>query len=186
MISEAKHAANIANAQLSSGPRTPAGKTASSRNAVTHGLTAQNILPRTEEEKIEFAAIRDQAYTEYEPCGLTETLLVDRIVHAQCCLSRVTRLLSELETGTLDDVLDPEYAKPIARLNRYYTMHERSLYRAIRALKAEQTNRALRDKALGIARPIPVLADFSKLTRKQPARPAPAHQVQPNTQAPPR
>ncbi len=186
MISEAKQAANVANAQHSSGPRTPGGKAASSQNAVTHGLTAQNILPRTDEEKIEFAAIRGQAYAEYEPCGLTETLLVDRVVHAQCCLSRVTRLLSELETGTLDDVLDPEYAKPIARLNRYYAMHERSLYRALRALKAEQTNRALRDKALALPRPIPVLADFSKLNRKSSSHPAPARQVPPTPPAPPR
>ncbi len=168
MISEAKHAANIANAQHSSGPRTEAGKAISSQNAVTHGLTAQNIVPRTDDEKIEFAAIRKQAYTEYAPAGITENLLVDRIIHAQCCLVRVTRLLSELETGTLDDVLDPEYAKPIARLNRYYAMHERSLYRALRTLKAEQTNRALREKALGQPSPIPVLADFSKLNKKQP------------------
>ncbi len=185
MITEAKQAANIANAQHSSGPRTPAGKAVSSQNAVTHGLTAQNILPRTEEEKIEFAAIHNQAYAEYQPYGLTENLLVDRIVHAQCCLSRVTRLLSELETGTLDDVLDPEYAKPIARLNRYYAMHERSLYRALRALKTEQTNRALKEKAQGLSRPAPVLADFSKLNHKPPSRPAPTRQVSPGTPAPP-
>ncbi len=185
MTSEAKHQANIANAQLSTGPVTAAGKAASSQNAVTHGLTAKNILPRTDGEKIEFRTIHESAYAEYKPAGLTETLLVDRIVHARCSLVRVTSLLGELETGTLDDVLDPEYAKPIARLNRYYAMHERSLYRALRELKAEQTNRALREKALAIARPVPVLADFVKLNRQQPSRPGP-RPVPPHTQAPPR
>ncbi len=186
MISEAKHAANIANAQHSSGPRTEAGKVVSSQNAVTHGLTAQNIVPRTEDEKFEFGAIHKQAYDEYKPVGITETLLVDRIIHARCSRVRVTRLLGELETGTLDDVLDPEYAKPIARLNRYYAMHERSEHRALRELKAEQTNRALREQALAQARPIPVLADFSKLNRKHRSHPAPARHVPVTTPASPR
>ncbi len=185
-VSDARHAANIANAQNSTGPRSDAGKAASSRNAVTHGLTAQNIIPRTEDEKVEFDAIRRQTAEEIQPIGLTETLLADRIVHARCSLVRVTRLLGELETGSLDDVLDPEYAKPIARLNRYYTMHERSLYRALRELKAEQTNRALREKALNLSRPIPALADFSKLNRKSSFHPAPTRQAPPSTPAPPR
>ncbi len=185
MTSEARHQANIANAQHSTGPVTAAGKAASSQNAVTHGLTAQNIIPRTDDEKLEFQAIRDQAYSEFQPLGHTETLLTDRIIHARCSLVRVTRLLGELETGTLDDVLDPEYAKPIARLNRYYAMHERSEHRALRALKTEQTNRALKEKALAIARPIPVLADFSKLNRKYRSHPAPTPRVQPSTPAPP-
>ncbi len=186
VISEEKLAANRANAQHSTGPVTDAGKAVSSRNAVTHGLTAKNIIPRTDAEKMEFRTIYESAYAEYKPAGLTETLLVDRIVHARCSLIRVTRLLGELETGTLDDVLNPEHANAIARLNRYYTMHERSLYRALRELKAEQTNRTLRDQAQGVARPIPVLADFSKLNRKQPSNPMATHPVRPTVQAPPR
>ncbi len=169
-VSDAKHAANIENAQHSTGPRSEAGKAASSRNAVTHGLTAKNIVPRTDAEKSEFRTIHESSYTEYKPTGLTETLLVDRIVHARCSLVRVTRLLGELETGSLDDVLDPEYANPIARLNRYYTMHERSLYRALRALKAEQTNRGLRQAALGLSTAIPPLADAAKILNTQKSR----------------
>ncbi len=164
-VSDAKHTANIANAQHSTGPRSEAGKAASSRNAVTHGLTAQNIIPRTDAEKAEFRTIHESSYTEYKPSGRTETLLVDRIVHARCSLVRVTRLLGELETGTLDDVLDPEHAKPIARLNRYYTMHERSLYRALQTLKAEQTNRGIRQALLGQSTTFPPLADVAKIRK---------------------
>ncbi len=163
--SDARHAANIANAQHSTGPRSDAGKAASSRNAVTHGLTAQNIVPRTEEEKIEFAGIRRQTAEEIQAVGLTETLLADRVVHARCCLVRVTRLLGELENGSLDDVLDPEYDKPIARLNRYYNMHERSLYRALQTLKAEQTNRGIREAVLGLSTAFPPLADAAKILK---------------------
>ncbi len=173
MTSEAKHQANIANAQLSTGPATAAGKAASSQNAVTHGLTAKNIVPRTDDEKLEFAAIRTETCAELQPLGHTETLLVDRIVHARCCLVRVTRLLGELQTGTLDDVLDPEFAKPIARLNRYYAMHERSEHRALQTLKAEQTNRALQQVSQGLTTlaALPPLANFAKIAKAlKPAR----------------
>ncbi len=164
-VSDAKHAANIANSQHSTGPRSEAGKAVSSRNAVIHGLTAQSIIPRTEDEKVEFGAIQRQTSEEIQPVGLTETLLADRVVHARCCLIRVTRLLGELETGSLDDILDPEYAKPIARLNRYYAMHERSLYRALQTLKAEQTNRGIREAMLGLSGAFPPLADAAKILK---------------------
>lgn len=181
-----KHAANIANAQHSSGPRTPEGKAVSARNAVTHGLTAQNLVARTEDEKLEFALIREQAWAECRPVGHTEVLLVDRLVHARCSLVRVTRLLGELETGTTDDVLDPEYAKPLARLNRYYAMHERSEARALRALKLEQTNRALRDRLLNATSPdpLPPLADVAKVFRLR--RPAPTPPAAPQAAVNPR
>ncbi len=144
-----------------------AGETIVISNAVTHGLTAGNIVARTGDEKSEFEAIRDSAYAECKPVGTTEVLLVDRIVYSRCSLVRVTRLLGELETGSLDDVLDPEYARPIARLNRYYAMHERSLYRALRTLRAEQTNRGLREASLGLANPaaLPPLADAAKILK---------------------
>jgi hypothetical protein len=43
-ISAAKHAANIANSKCSTGPTTPAGKAASSVNAVTHGMTCKTQI----------------------------------------------------------------------------------------------------------------------------------------------
>ncbi len=167
MASEDRIAANRSNAQHSTGPITPEGKAAVAHNAVTHGLTARNIVPRTDDEKIEFEAIRQEALAAYLPVGHTEILLVDRIVHARCSLHRVTRLLGELETGTTDDVLDPEYDKPLARLNRYYVMHERSEHRALQTLKAEQTNRGLRQASLGLTTlsALPPVADIAKIQK---------------------
>ena len=43
-ISDRRLAANIANAQLSTGPRTSAGKSKSSLNAVKTGLTGRTVL----------------------------------------------------------------------------------------------------------------------------------------------
>ena len=44
MATEKQIAANRANAQLSTGPRTDAGKAASSSNAVSHGLTSRGFI----------------------------------------------------------------------------------------------------------------------------------------------
>ena len=50
MSSTAQAIANIENAQRSTGPRTEAGKAASSHNALKHGLTAQTVLLPGEDE----------------------------------------------------------------------------------------------------------------------------------------
>ncbi len=167
MVSEQQRNANMQNAQHSTGPRTDAGKSAVAQNAVTHGLTAQNIVPRTDDEKLQFAAIRTEACAECKPQGGTETLLVDRLIHARCSLLRATRILGEIETGTVEDATDPEKSKQIARLHRYVQMHERSQYRALQTLKGEQTNRALRQASLGLIglAGIPPLANFSKVAK---------------------
>src|SRR5690349_13340048 len=48
-ISEARLAANRANAQLSTGPATPAGKAASSQNSFKHGLYSKQIVIKGED-----------------------------------------------------------------------------------------------------------------------------------------
>ncbi len=190
MTSDEKRNTNAQNAQHSTGPRTPEGKAAVAQNAVTHGLTAQNIIPRTDEEKAQFAAIRTEAYAECRPQGTTETLLVDRLVHARSSLLRATHLLGELETGTIEDATDPEKSRQIARLHRYIQMHERSQYRALQTLKGEQTNRALRQASLGLIglAGIPPLANFSKVAKlfqqtRNTARPKTAEELFQNAAA---
>ena len=44
--------ANRKNSEKSSGPRTPSGKEASRRNAITHGLTSLSLLPDDLEEAV--------------------------------------------------------------------------------------------------------------------------------------
>jgi hypothetical protein len=67
-VSPAKLAANRANAQKSTGPRTEAGKSASRMNAVRHGLRAELcVLPGEDAE--EFAEFVDSAVRELRPAG---------------------------------------------------------------------------------------------------------------------
>jgi hypothetical protein len=50
MSTSAQAAANLANAQHSTGPITDAGKAASSQNALKHGLTAKTVMLSGEDE----------------------------------------------------------------------------------------------------------------------------------------
>src|SRR5438045_3231911 len=65
-ISDRKLAANRANAAKSTGPRTDAGKRASSLNAVAHGLTAHTaLLPG--EDAVELEALSREMFEAHRP-----------------------------------------------------------------------------------------------------------------------
>ena len=90
-------AANRANAKLSSGPRTPAGKRRASLNALTHGLTARTpVLPS--EDPAAYESHCQQFRDEYQPATPTETQLVRELADTAWRLNRVplieARLLS--------------------------------------------------------------------------------------------
>lgn len=91
MDSPARRAANRRNAQLSTGPRTDAGKAVSARNATKHGLLArQVVLP--DESATEFDSLRDRLMSDLAPRGELESVLAERIVLAAWRLRRVVRL----------------------------------------------------------------------------------------------
>ena len=66
MTSDRQIAANRANAQRSTGPRTPNGKTRAAQNALKHGLTATTpVLP--DEDPEAFAGLRQEVFEQYNP-----------------------------------------------------------------------------------------------------------------------
>ena len=90
MASEAQSAANRRNARNSTGPRTEAGKAASSRNAIRHGLaSAQLIL--FDERQDDFERFYDDLRTAHAPADAAEDGLVERIAMASWRLRRVWR-----------------------------------------------------------------------------------------------
>ncbi len=87
-LSEARLLANQANAQLSTGPRTPEGQAKSSLNAVKTGLTGRTVLlpsDNTAEYDRHVAAFND----EYQPVGLQECELVQSIADTFWRLRRI-------------------------------------------------------------------------------------------------
>jgi hypothetical protein len=90
-MSRKQQEANRRNAQLSTGPRTPDGKARSSLNALTHGLTAAQILIPSEsadEFESHAASFRDR----FAPVDSVESFLVDQMIVAAWRLRR-TRIL---------------------------------------------------------------------------------------------
>jgi hypothetical protein len=75
--------ANRANAQKSTGPKTPEGRAASRMNALKHGLLSQEVLvsgPHRHESEFELFALHDRFRDELQPMGPIEAMLVDQIV----------------------------------------------------------------------------------------------------------
>lgn len=157
--------ANRNNAQASTGPRTPEGKVASSRNAIAHGLTARNILLAGENPE-EFLRLRLSAFAELEPRGVLESELADQIVDTLWRVRRIPlferALIASLEEAARKDAFltdgiagigvskTPEQASDIkfgrvierflngnlsGRLSRYETNLQRRLSRLLKELQ---------------------------------------------------
>jgi hypothetical protein len=138
-----KIAANQANAQLSSGPKTPDGKKASSMNAVKHGLTARELVIRPE-DRTAFEELHSSCLAELQPHGILETEMFNSIVHAAWNLRRIRILEAALFDGTLDPLEDEQNEPKLARLTRYYKRFESTLLKCARELRTLQSNRAAR------------------------------------------
>lgn len=79
MASSKQIAANKANAKKSTGPKTEAGKSCSSMNALTHGLTAKTVLILGESGD-SFEALRAALEEEYQPLGAVKAELLGHLL----------------------------------------------------------------------------------------------------------
>ncbi|MGD0134780.1 MAG: hypothetical protein ABSE57_22245 [Bryobacteraceae bacterium] len=99
---ERRASINRENAQRSTGPRTAAGKQRSSRNALSHGLTAASpVLPT--EDRAAYQDHRLRFFDEYKPATPTESQLVQELIDTSWRLNRIPLL----EAGALARALPP-------------------------------------------------------------------------------
>jgi hypothetical protein len=111
----AKTLASRRNGARSRGPRTPAGKLRSSRNALRHGLRARRLVLLDDENPAEFRAFARALQAELAPEGRLQADLVNRIVIA---IWRARRA-DKLEAGLLGSYLEaagPDDPGPSAAL----------------------------------------------------------------------
>jgi hypothetical protein len=104
-VSERRIQANRKNALRSTGPKTERGKRAVSRNAIKHGLLAQEVVITAgdgEESLEEFHALVERLWEYYEPVGVVEEMLVQTIA---TCLWRKARVI-RAENGEIRKRLD--------------------------------------------------------------------------------
>ena len=154
---------NRANAANSTGPKTEAGKEASSRNATTHGLTSKRVvLPHESQE--EFDAQRAALHDQHKPVGDVEKELVDQIAQTWWRLQRAYRVeASFLEQSV--NCIENEYAarhegdaalaqmflrpietKQMQLMMRYVAAAERAWNKALSELRRLQTERRKSEK----------------------------------------
>jgi hypothetical protein len=118
---------NRANAQRSSGPHTPEGKLASSRNSLKHGLaSAQLIIPG--EDPAAFDALLSALVGEHRPANPTEEILVRQMAQSYWLTQRAIRFQNQCFAAAGVD------EKRLALFMRYQTTHERAFHRALNVL----------------------------------------------------
>jgi len=158
-VSPAKVAANQANAQLSTGPKTEEGKARSAQNALKHGLSSAQVFVLPEEKDL-FRQFRHDYMTELQPAGALEHELVAAVIHAAWNLRRVRTL----EAGL--DILDAQNEATLDRLARYAKRFESTLLRCTRELRTLQSNRAAVPYAEAtLETELPPLADPARVLR---------------------
>jgi hypothetical protein len=91
MSTPAQAAANLANAQQSTGPTTDAGKAASSQNALKHGLTAKTVLLPGEDEAAYLKMCEGMLAT-FGPATTPEKELIQLLSDTQWRLQRCGRI----------------------------------------------------------------------------------------------
>jgi hypothetical protein len=91
MSSPERVAANRRNAKKSTGPKSAEGKSASRWNALTHGLSASEVvLPH--EDPQEFTTERDAFFQEWKPPTTTRAVLVERLAVSAYRMRRCVRV----------------------------------------------------------------------------------------------
>ena len=144
MSSELRLRANRANAALSTGPKTAAGKAHSSRNSRRHGFLARQILVGTESPAA-FKELFDVSIAQWAPVNDVELGFIEEMTAATWRLRRAWAM----ETQMLETAMEPQPARSnLARLtaafgdlaagpalhllhryeSRLHVMHQRALH----------------------------------------------------------
>ena len=126
----------------STGPRTAEGKAASSRNAIKHGLTAQQAVIAGENQA-DFDALLHNIAADRKPEGELEIQTVGEIAACTWRLARARAKEAEL-LGSDEDLMVAGTAPGFDRLLRYMGSIERQMNRAIVRLRELQAERAKR------------------------------------------
>src|ERR1700722_185819 len=164
MPSELKSETARTNGAKSHGPTTAAGKEASSRNSLKHGMTARNTFILECERKEEFQEFLAEHITIHQPVTAPEKELVDQMAIARWRIRRFVTaetVLIECEMVRNRDKVQKEFAtldshvhiamairsladesRSLSLMSRYESRHQRTHDKAYTALRELQQSRA--------------------------------------------
>jgi hypothetical protein len=134
MSSEAQIAANRANAEHSTGPRTEEGRAASSKNHLVHGLAAKESLLLPTEDGAAYDKSLADFTAEWNPTTPAETALVISAVRFHWMADRAQRLQMESINDCLSLNALPADTNRFERMLRYQTQFDRAFHRALNTL----------------------------------------------------
>ncbi len=105
-VSPAKHAANVANAQRSTGPRSIAGKIAASQNSVSHGMTSKTIIFLEGESPESFRQDVDRLARQLGAVGDAEYAQVETVVYSRLRMLRAENADATAVNAVTDKIKD--------------------------------------------------------------------------------
>ncbi len=135
MATEKQIRANQANAKLSHGPVTEAGRIAAEINAFRHGLAVKTNLHfgMLHDEKQEvFDELLANLNQQLAPANETETILVRHMAQHEWLRARALRLQAECVGGGVDNLDSTKFAL----FMRYGTTHERAFHQSLNQLQS--------------------------------------------------
>ena len=138
MATQAQINANRANAEKSTGPKTPEGKAKVSGNAVKHGLGSKKLLVG-DNQRQEFETLRQDLLKQVQPEGTVEEILFKELLHAAWNLERVRHLEDQLFFHCADRLADPGFDQKLDMYTRFHARFERTFHRTLKELKSMQT-----------------------------------------------
>ena len=115
-LSQARLAANRANAQKSTGPRTSEGKARSAANACQHGFAGSNFAVARLEDPAEIDKFKADLVATYQPTNSQEMFAIESIAIAQQSMRRAARLESGIFTACLNEAFDRGTDKPLVTM----------------------------------------------------------------------
>jgi hypothetical protein len=161
MPSTAQLTANRANAQKSTGPRSPEGKAASRFNALKHGMEAASIVIPGEDPAA-YEAISDEYQGQFDPQSALEQFHVDTLIRSDWQKRRLQRTEAKLYRALLAEGPTPEdldvavlrdspTAKLLRKVFAQIASLDRAFFRALTDLRRIQRELKQAAKAYGNA-----------------------------------
>jgi len=145
-MSEAAIAANRANAQKSTGPRTAAGKLKSASNALQHGLYSLSNFEHFVHDNDITLEVVTNVMEQFQPITPAEHFLAHQLIHMQMRFLQMEFLYNRAMARDVKHILD----KPVHFLNqilRELNSLPARIQRTIKALHSEQVRREQLAKA---------------------------------------
>lgn len=148
MATQKQILANRKNAQKSTGPKSAAGKRASSRNALKHGVLSQQAVADHEDRKA-YEALLGQLIEEYAPEAALECTLVERLSILIWREKRLAKAEAERLRRSYEKAQEWSLSKPLEALplrdqylvGRYQGMLGRQIRDTLKDLRDEQDRR---------------------------------------------